>query len=517
MERRRRRALLIPAVLVAGLASVCAGKRSPDMSLALEFTVAKTDLVFGESPICDLVVRNDGLKPIDVVHPEEEGSVPVFRLIQAGSGQEKLFRGLVEPRDAPIPESLDPGATMEAQFRLLDRIPVPIPGVYTLSVIYEDSTGKVRVESDPIKLQVRMLTVRGLHLPDTAGASLTGVCANVASDPPDLVLADLLIGPDGGLNRIELAGTIPPDGSPRVSVPANLASSLGSWIAWFEEKNLRFVHFDPRDGATSAGKLALGSIDSSIVPPLHIEPGTNYGDRKEGTVVVWSNEGKGSILQLVRLEPAGKKAKATPDARFVIPAPRPPWAWSHMRSKGNPFIVFVREEKGKLVLYGTPWPTPQLSSMPERKLLEWEGERVVATSTLGFDDFIHGAVMVWATTTDGARELVIHPWTVEPQGKTEAGEPIRIPWGPTTAIADVHMRVSESGTPAVLLRTTDQDWQLFRAPDQMRPVAIPYGSRDRRPRITFLDDDEVVLVCPDPVYGLVVKKPDGSDLPEEPR
>lgn len=484
------------------------------MSLEITFTIGKTDLILGESPVCTLRLKNTGQAPLVVPTPQGGSGMPAFRVLHVSTGVERLLRGNIRPAGQALSQELGQNESVETYIPLLDEISLPSVGEYVISAVYEYNAGKSVAESAPVRVKIRPMAVRNLFVDTVQGAVVQGVWVNPAGDPPDIVAGRFDILPGGGVESIEAIGKGTLLSRPIISMPPNNTPSAGRWIAWIDKAALAFVHRHQMGGASRPGKFKLSTANVEIVPPVYNEPNKKTKVRGGGAALIWLEKegGQSSALQIISLLADGDRVKAKAGAMIDLPGPRPKWMMQHVRSDSTRLVTFINASGDHLSLNSTTWPDQALTTRQARKLKDWEGEFLAAGATMGLDDVIRGALLIWVGS-DPTRKLEMLRWSIDAKGTLSEEQREAIPWPATVPVGPATVRVRVTGIPAALLRAHGRDWSVYDGFGHLMPVPAPYQQTNLQIDFAFFGGQEVVLICAELTGGLSVKRMDGSDLP----
>lgn len=488
------------------------------MSLEVQFSIEKRELLVGESPICQLELRNTGRAPLEIFQPVGGGGMPGFRVVAIQTGAERVFRGHVQPSGIPSTQIMEPNQLIRVPIPLLHDIGLLMPGEYLISVIYEFNNGNDQAESAPVKVKVHQLAVRNLFLDSVQGSTVYGVWTNPAADPADIVVSRFDLMPNGGVGVITPVGKGILQARPYISVPPNLGASFGNWIAWIKDNTIQFVHFDENLGVSPVGQLELPSSDGDIVPPLFVQANAQWGVRAAGDVLVWmgGHGPEGSALQRFHLVPMEEKVVAKPGIKINLRGGSPKWAMHHTRSNGTRLITYLEASKRQVTLFSLPVPKQDEAGagIKVQKLGEWMGDLLAAGATIGLDDVIRGAMLMW-TGPEDKQKLEVVGWSIDPNGRVREHHRSTIPWASTVRVGAAKVRVRESGDPAVLLRPLEVEWFVYDGYGKLVPVPAPYKETTLEIDIAFMGGSEVVAICAEAVGGISIKRLDGTDLPRK--
>ncbi len=487
------------------------------MTLKVELSIEKTQLLIGENPICSVRLKNTGRESLEIMQPLGGGGMPAFRMVNRMTGEDRIFYGYVEKSGIPTTQLLAPDEVVPLQIPLLHNLKTLTAGEYLISAVYQFNNGRNQAESEPVKVIVRSPAVRNLFLDSVQGSSVYGVGINQAAEPVEIVAIrfDLMTG--GGVGMTEVVGNGDLQSKPYISLPNNLAASAGNWIAWLENNALKFTHFDENLGVSAVGSFVLPSANAEIVPPLYIQADAPWGRRAPGDVLLWSG-GEGSLqssLNVVHLVSTEKEVAAKPGIKINFSARRPVWAMQHIRSNGTRLVTYLEAVNDQLNLSAISLPGQGDRAAECNKIWSLQGDLVAAGATMGLDDVVRGAVLVWTGSGD-SQKLELIGWSLDNNGGLTEHYRHTLPWSPMVPVGSARVRVRENGVPAVLLSTLEVEWFVFDGYGKTTTVPETYKETRLAIDLAFLNGSEVVLLCEEKNGGFTVKRMDGSNLPVAP-
>ena len=486
------------------------------MSLEINFSIEKTKLLVGESPICLVQLKNTGSDSFEILQPLGGGGMPAFRVVNILTGAERVVYGNFEASGIPTTQMLSPDEVVPVHIPLLHNINLLTAGKYLISAVYEFNNGKNKAESKPVQVIVHSQAVHNLFLDSVQGSSVYGVAVNQAADPPDIILSRFDMMAEGGVGLVKAVGKGGMQTKPYISVTKNKDASAGNWIGWLENNVLKFTHFDENMGVSSAGEFTLPATNAEIVPPLYIKSNVGWGVRATGDVLLWAggDTSRQSSLQVIHLVHTGKDVMAKAGMMINFSAGRPIWSMHHARSDGARLVTFIEANKGRLILSTVAVPE-EGAPVEFAEIKSLQGDFVAAGATMGLDDVIRGAVLVW-TGPEDKQKLELIGWSLDTGGAITEHYRTTLPWSSTVPVGSAKVRVRENGDPAVLLSPLEVEWFVYDGYGKLVPVPAPYKETKLAIDIAFFGGSEVVLICVEEIGGFTVKRLDGSDLPGAP-
>lgn len=482
------------------------------MPLKISFSIEKTELLVGESPLCQLQLTNTGRNPLEIIQPESGGGLPAFRIKNISTGADDLIYGDIMPSALAPTQIIAPNEGANLSIPLLQNIGELQVGEYLISAVYELNGGMGLVESDSVRVKINQLAVHNLFLDSVQGSTVNGVLVNSASSVPEIVAIQFDLGVDGGVKMVKPVGKGTLQSRPYISLPPNRAPSFGNWIAWIENGSLEFVHYDVNMGLSPTGQFTLPSADSEIVPPLYVEQNSDWGVRAKGDAIVWTGGagGQDSSLQFIHMIPMEDKVTAQAGMKMNIGGERPDWMMHHARANGNRLITFLRKNNPKISLYALLLPKQGNAEL--KKLKEWTGNFVSAGATLGIDDVLRVAVLFWGDK-EGEKKLEVLGLALDTKSDVSEYHRSVIPWGSTVNVETAKVRVRYNGGPAILLRPRGGEWAVYDGYGKMVSVPAPYADSKLAIDIGFFNGTDIVVIGAEMSGKISIKKMDGSDLP----
>ncbi|MCB2181920.1 MAG: hypothetical protein KQH63_07835 [Desulfobulbaceae bacterium] len=481
------------------------------MPLKMSLSIGKTELLVGESPLCQLQLVNSGGQELEIIQPLSGGGMPAFRVKNIATGSDDIIRSsFMESAILPT-QTIAANEVITVPTPLLETIGELQVGEYLISAVYELNDGRDLVESNAVKVEVKKLSVNNLFLDSVQGATVNGVFVSTASGFPEVVAAQFELNVDGGVQMVKSVGKGALQTRPYISLPPNTAPSFGNWIAWIENDSLQFVHDDINMGLSPMGQFNLPFADGEIIPPLYVEPSSDWGVRAPGDVLVWTGGagGKDSSMRFIQIIPMPDNVIARPGMTVNLGGERPEWMMHHARSDGSRVITFLRKNNRLISLNALVLPK---QGEAEVKLLkEWTGDFVSAGATLGVDDALHVAVLFWGEK-EGEQKLQVLGLDLDTKNNVTEYHQSVIPWGSTVNVEAAKVRVRYNGEPAILLRPIGGDWSVYDG-GKVVPVPAPYADSKLAVDIAFFNGADIVVIGAEMSGKISVKKMDGSDLP----
>jgi len=479
------------------------------MPLDVDLKIQRTELLYQESPFCGLTLKNSGPDTVEVANPRGRPYGVTLRIIERKTGIEVLRRKPLGRGRQPGYQPLAPGQSADVLFPLLDVAQRLVPGEYDISAIY-DMKGGATAESKALTISVAPTTPRGLTLVSGSGGAasvLYGAWVNVG-EPPTATRSRFEILRGGGVAGTWSIAECPLRARPVLSAPANRTISHTHWVAWMEDKTLRFTHFDGMLGALEVGSLELSVPAATLVEPLYTESVDDPSARPDGAalLVVSNPEGSRWQLQVARLTPTAAAVTTVATAG----GQRPVWIKSHTCKDRSHLATYIQPSGENVTLSAAPWPKPGGMGVEGKQLAEWRGKLLAASARLESDDVIHGAAAVLSGPQPETR-LDVYGWELTPAGDFRQDDPVRVPWDMQSEIDQMIVDVDKDLRPVALVKDTKGRWSLFRGEeklelaDEIATTKLPIG-------LAFLGM-RTVLICGKLGSGFQVVQPDGKPLP----
>lgn len=483
------------------------------MSLEVEFTITETKLLFQQNPLCQVVLRNSGVRPVTALNPVTHPNMPILRVLDLKTGTETVHKRK-GAFTGDLYKPLGPGESWTFSFALLEYCSFPAPGNYEIVATILAADGKHPVESEPVRLEILPVTPRNLSTVTVQGGwanLLYGTSVNVEDDPPRILRYSFAPDVEGGVVDVHAVGAAPLRADAALSAPANNSVAHDHWIAWAEGDALKFVHLDRLGMPTKMRQWTLPDSSSRIVKPLHIVPGTGASDPMHGAVMICSGApaGRRFRLQAVTLPAAGK---AVPGASVDVDGPLPEWIKSHERSDGTRFLLRIGTEDGALALRGLPWSDQGIGRRAQAALATWQGRSLGAGTCISNDDTIHGAILR-LEEQPGSWVFEWVRWSIDKSGAYSENGRQAIDWPYAKGIDRSKVSVGPRGAPAALITDDDGKLSICTADGKVSPAPLGLETGERPVEIFFLKPGEPGLIAGRVYLGFKMMRIDGSPLP----
>lgn len=479
--------------------------------LTIIIQLTKTEFAVGEDPTLTLELLYTGSGSLIVSEPVAGSGMPMFRIVDLASGAERIVRTPTEFPGVRARVELESGTPHKSYHKLSRFVTFNSPGKYAISAIYQWNDGKDSAESEPIVITINGLGVRNMAInnPSFRHGLLTFI--NPASDPPDLMLADLVLEPGGGVRRIKPIAKASLLASPVSSVPSNQNPTMGQWVAWIEGDTIKAVHVGDTLGPTT---LALFKVTSGsmVIGPIYAAVNKSNLTRGHGAAAILHKHPlKGAEIIAIDLKADKETAEAVEVARVGVPQ-SPAWIGSLYRiDPADKQLAFITTAPGRFMIHGAPWPKAGDSELKATKIAEWEGDFVAAGANIDHNDVIRGCALAWMGPPE-ERSLEVLSWKVGPDGASDS-EPLgALPWPHANPIQTIKVRTRTNGSPTILLRSALGEWHVFDSKFQGK-VFEPFARTDLPIDVAFVSDTEAVLVIAQIGGGILVKRLSGADLP----
>ncbi len=479
------------------------------MALDVKLTIAKTDLRYQEDAVCLIKLLNSGKDPVRVLNPATNLTGIALKVLDVKAGVEKTYQQPRKPGSMPPEEDpLAPGRSFEAGLPLLYLPKALVPGEYDVSVSCRYNGEKERAESAPLRVKIRPTTPRNLAIQGVENSVLYGFWVNLGEDPPEIARIKLDVRRGGGARDFRPVAKASLHAVPAFSVPPNKEVCPHHWAAWIDGAEIKVVHLHDSQGPSAVRSVPLPGGEARIVSPLHSDPTPDDDGRPNGALLLWMGERdrQESQLQAIRLTPQG----ATAQARAALPAPKPVWLSSFVRSDAKRMALFAQTAGGKVSLSEIPWPG---GVGAPKKLGEWKGEFAAAGFSLDGDDVLHGALLL-RTGVEAHSTLERVDFQIDAKGGFAAKPAERVDADPKDPVAHAVLRVGDQGAIAALLQGGSGAWSLYDG-EKVSPLPDPVKTTPYPLDVCFLDDTKPILIVGGKEAGLRLLQPDGSPLPSE--
>lgn len=487
------------------------------MVLDITFRIEKTDLLYQQDTYCRISFTNTGAKPIQVPPPLAESLNVAARITEAKTGIEVVHRKSLPAGTLLLPpefNQLQPGKRVEERSLLRELLPLPFPGEYEISVLADYDETK-QAESNPVPITVHPTTARNLCLVPVNGAVASVLYAawvNMLSEPPQIVRSTLDVMSGGQAYAATPAAPANIRARPVICSPASGKVLHSHWIAWMDGRQFNYTHLSTESGALKTRKLDVGS-GAEIVEPLYSDVPSEPLVRPAGAALTVVESPEGDFFRLQKIGITEKRATL---AEYLdLPGERPLWMRSLVRPTGPKLVTYVQTAANAVRLHMVPWPGETGGQAGAKKLSEWAGTFVAATTAMQ-DGNIYGACLLWLGQATNA-SLEVIPWQIDNNGQFKLDKPQpESGFGWTRGeIAKALVRLNCHGKPVVLLQDSSAKW-YFHDGFELSPVGGNYAKTKLPIDVAFLGGRTVpVLIVGGQGQGLQMVMPDGSPLPPE--
>ncbi len=517
MNRQRLLCPVVLGVMIGALAaSTTAQPETTTMPLEVQLQIDTTDLLVQQNPACRITYKNNGKAPLKYLHPSEHENSPMWRIVELRTGAETFQIG--HPRelgDQPTP--LPPGQTVEFDFQLRSRVEFSVPGDYEISAVVAYDLGKERAESNKLKVHITAVASRALTIVPVSGATSSvwyAFSVNAMADPTQLCRHVLGLSHQSGVTDAATVTKAPFAATPVASAPRNMSIATSQWVAWIEDGDLRFTHFNPdAGGAAPTGKWALPGQEARIIAPLYTDPDEDATKPPPGAALIWLGDAakRTAYLQIVDFAGPGK---ATAGARTPLPTYPFLDAQSHARSDGRRSVTYVTQTEGGIALYTTPWPNQAIASNPLKKVAEWKAEFLAGAALVDAEDKVRGATLMVGDPATSRKPVLVR-WTLDAKDGFTQEPPDPVEWRYAVEIHRAVVRIGPDGMPAALLSDLSGAWFFYDGYESVTPVPAVLAASKLPVDIIFADRGKPLLVGGSPGQGLKVVFPDGKTLPHK--
>jgi hypothetical protein len=480
------------------------------MPLEVKFTVTNPNLRLQEDSPCSFKLTNTGRDPLQVGNPVMTPTLPRLRVLNVKTGVEKIYQRPRLPGSLdPIEDALAPGKSYDYGMMLLDLPRELEPGEYDVSLGCRYNGGANAAESAAVRVKVRPTTPRRLAVDLSGHQVFYGAWVNLAEDPAEVVRMEFDITRGGRAADLRFLAKAHVHADPVISVPPNRQGCRHHYVAWIERAEIKYVHYHDTQGPSNVRSIALPGGEVRIVAPLHSDPTPDDDRRPAGAMLLWMGEKDKaeSQLQALKLTDSG----ATAQARVPLPAPKPEWMGSVVRSDGRRAALVVQAAAGKATLTLVPWPgVPGVA----KKLAEWKGEFLGAGVAQDGGDVVRGAVLI-RTGVESRNDLDRVDFEVDPKDTFAQKKVERIEIDPNDPVDRAVVRVSDQGEVAALLKgAASGDWSAYDG-KAVSPLPEPMKKGAHPMDLGFMEDGAVILLVGGKDVGVRLKTTSGGPMPSQ--
>ena len=484
------------------------------MPIDVGLKVASTELLYQESTLCEVTVKNAGPTPVAVPSPRANPSMPSVRVLDVKTGEETVYKGQDPPGAAPrqVYEQIQPGKSLAMAFRLYHKIPLLDPGLYDVSAISE-AVGAAKAESKAIRITVLPTTAKSLSTAYVAGglsAMVYGAWVNVEADPPQIVRSRFEVLPGAFVSGVFPLAEGDIRAVPVPSAPPNGSPANSQWVGWLTGQTLCALHFDERLGASDVRKVKLAGAAMAIVPPLRTDPIRDTRVRPEGDALIMLSDPDGMAWQLDVVHLTEKKLALVKETRMT--GARPVWIHSYSLSDGRGWLVYAQEVESATSLGLSPWPAEAGLSREPAQAAQWEGRFVAGGAALDRQDVLHGACLLWVG--DGASlRLEAACWQVKSGHEYTEKSRQQVGWDATNEIAQAIVRVNLRGEPAFLIQDQEGSWSYCDLRG-CKPLPGPLATTKFPLDLAFISGEiNPALICAEQGKGFRIVTLEGEPVP----
>jgi hypothetical protein len=297
---------------------------------------------------------------------------------------------------------------------------------------------------------------------------------------------------------------------PVISAPPNNSVAHAHWIAWRDDRNIAFTHFESSTGPLPTGVWKCPQPEFEIIQPLATEPVNDPVQRPAGAALVWVGDPakRISAFQVVNFSPDGK---ASTGPFCEAGGAKPTWMASHIPSTARRCLTFIRDAEQGCGLFLLPWPQPGVPAEP-KLLTKWNGACLGAGTLMIDDDSIRGATLVRSPQREGGKVELI-AWKIGPKGEYAERARYPVPWAFQTAISRAIVRVGPAGKAVALISAGDGGWQFFDDEGGFKSLPAAMAATRQPVEIVFMDESIPVFIVGRLGQGFQVMLANGDPLP----
>lgn len=487
------------------------------MSLRVQFTLEKTELLYQQNAYCTVLLKNIGSSQLAVSVPPMDVSNPTVYLMNVQTGVEDAYQRMPGARKIdPGPGELSPGDDVESGFYLFSIVPELEPGHYDMRITWAYNNGLAIAESETTRIKVLPTTPKNLQMANAFGGHgdlKYAVWINLAGDPnepPNIIRSRFTLKEGGGVSDVILVASGTVSCKPVLSSPMVGKVAASQWIAWIDNKELHFTHVDDELGVSEPQNLPLALDGIEIIPPLYSAEVEDTRVRPPGGVLLQHSlpEANQFRLDSVQLAPGGAKSLG----HLIIPGEKPLWAMSHVLSSKQWLVTYLQKQDGGLLLSYSLWPGMHVENIQPVNLALWKSQLITASACVDAEDTIHGGILMWKTPNDKPRRLVLETWTFKGEDIATKEHPLE--WRPNQLIKDARISVSDTGLPAALIADQEGNWFITVNGGELKPLPPEIQKTRQAIEIVFMGGiADPLLVCGTVSRGFNILQLDGSPLP----
>jgi len=487
------------------------------MTLSLQLTVSKDEILYQEDVAFLVTLNNTGLDPVTMGFPSVDNSMPVIHVLNLSTGVDQKHSRPEESQGNFFPDfTLVPGTKLEESVSLWNIVPQQNPGEYHIKVgwAYNDTEYAL---SNTVRVKILPSTPAGLNTVSSEGgyaALKYGVWVEMANRPFKIMRGAFALMPGSPIGDVQPVAECSPGCKPVMSAPASGEGIGCHWIAWVKEGMLKIVHAHKNLGVSTEMQLTLPNNGIQIVSPLYSDPPADKESRPNGAMLLYQNVPGHKQFALYPVEFTAQTVMA--ENPVMLPGKQPLWITSHARSQDDRLVTYVQSEGETFTLSSAPWPKQGESSVDIKQLSQWQGRFLSAHAIADRDGAVCGGIL-FITESEAGPKVMLVAWTYLASGEFNITEQHDIKWHPSEQISETKVGVSDNGVTAALLCDGQEKWHIYDGEGAIHPVPFEFEKTKQPIEIAFLGgDEEPLLICGTVSLGFKVARLDGSPLPPIP-
>jgi hypothetical protein len=433
-------------------------------------TVPKSRLFPMETVSVETELVNASDEILVALNASNHRATPTLVLTNATTGKINRYARRAKSDMAVVGTNVARGETFSSPVDLLATIDLPSPGTYDLQASFQWDGAEEPVLSPPVRVEVLACHPTGLWLyPFDRNFGPTQRCAWLNEPRPhgpcELWISTLAVALKPQVLSSHKVAMVPAATLPVLSVAPRCAA-VATWAAWIEGEALRWVVMKGGD-ASAVVSTRLPGAGCTIIPPLLLDRDGSGPQPASALAVISEGGAAGGNLHVIRLSIGGEEG---PRQTVPLQSSGLVWARSTFAPDGTRATFTLSHEENSCELAGGLWSgARRLQGMGP--IASWGVRCLTADAVVARGGNIQGAVL-GETTAQGNRRVLICPWSFDPAGWGQAGEPVEVAWPAGQRVANAILRVDETGTICALMTSDPQggSWQLVRMDGSLAPL-----------------------------------------------
>lgn len=435
------------------------------MDIEFQLSVARNQLVIGESAAVILVLRNRGTAAVSLPDPDRTDDWPKISVRnlntteQASFGPHDLAKRESHQFVVPLPATsitLAPGQEFRKSADLLNWVELPAAGKYELRAEMKSDSGDfvsnaVTLTVDPLKLQTKDFA--GPHsghstlrytLWTHAGAQGVALLLSLANFDEEGHIA---------VNQSFRVAETRQVSLPVLSASANNLPYPAQWIVWVDKDQLSSLYVKQGKVEVPLRTQNLNTGPVQLVGPVLLDLSGNDGSRPgRGRLVFSQSAGQAGRLLMKTLEPDGS-LKDGP--QVSVPPGELVWGRGALLSNSFGRVVLAIKRGDGVDLDVVSWDA-SATSMSLSTKAKFQGRFIAGAITLNETDASEGALFLATMAPNGAVQYSLQPFKIDRNGITNVQSPS--PVQTTRKLDKAIVGVSAEGKSAAVLKDANGRW-----------------------------------------------------------